>query len=1657
MLGETFHGASTPDGWVFAFQERQAFAVALYKHTTKDDVPDGQCLFLGECDMQRERMALYARPDQADVYVVRRRPAGRPLGVGAVVAQRLGHGVRRGGESSRVLVLDRGIEIVGDAPATSPVPGVVGEVRLHAWFERDASFEQNSLVSVRRELVVRAGAASASTGSGRLAVDPWQEILEQLADGEVVERLGRLEGAALRLPGLSVPLAPGDAPYVAGPTYSTVNVRARILQSPAEAGDRLTASTRHTSPYSAAEFALAIAGVAEGTEQPRCVLGRDVFYVGSEEAGGQTWHRFEWGHGYTVLLGLDELTVDDQRTSDEQAFPMFHGDRLARADFRVSPDGRTVVNILPEDVEIQTAGKVAQEAAGEHSRIVHRVMVKVDPVRRQVTIRRVYVTRKATSDRGDSSESRPIAALLDDTSVERVLTLVARQSRSLDLSALEILARFDHESYKSSRGKIRLFSHVGCRFVASTDRTTAGVHTDERLFMVAGDIGRTSNDTFVDFRLPDEVLADPDEPPLTVRVRRREFSRREYLLPQLFDEGRKSYYSGKAVKLVHVRYDERTKRWFGDLTSAPARPGKSLVSAVTHGGGRLFATLADDGGKTVEVRPGINYYLPRVDGPREAREAGRGALVRLAVHDGRLRLDLAAWPDRAYVEAQGRPAIVLPKGRLWTTPGRAGDEGMWTVAGLPAISTTAPADHGRALLYSQHPKIALLTIENGRTRVGPPGDVPIRAAFLDTAGDQAKAVTVAPIRGQVPGGSSRRPGPASFQIPWAFLSFADTDREGVRRACQQTWRYHDTVTWYWSTEPRKGAPQDIDDRTVENEPVFFDEASGLWTLRYRPDRMRSFGLPATAVTERCLDRGVTLPADWYTVAGPAVEPDGRHARGIWVELGPGRVVELTGPLLVGTNGARLDKLLWNVFGPGDRVELDYVRGDIAEPRHLRLLSWSPGPRSALLPANPPAGKPGSPGRAILPVGRVDQRRGGLQLGAGEYTLTYPIGEATPRLREGQNVWLDDANSVVVYDGRPLAQDDTALLGVAGDGSLRLLGLPWLQVMFPSDVGGDWLLGLLAGGGGAEALTSLGGVLPITVDGMEGETVTVSRRRQPSSRWAAGRLLMCAAVGVLGQDLIVRSGGAYHRVAATTVVPGAPPVIAVLAARKLAEQRQLVWLHIEVRDEQDPRGRRPRVPVARIPDIAKPAPYEDEFEAQLVDVLGDEDQPQGVLLRATHDQGFRWMPVVEASWLDRPTAAELRDYLPTADGLVRVRQAASDGTVSAVRTRALIRFRRALSLGSEMRVEPVAGTGVDTRAGHRVIARIQPEGVLIRLTGGRVELTTAEPILAEVSSLDGDGIGAVLAGGRTHPVDLPSRLATGTALSALAENDRIVANYLTWSREGLTRVDDADGLAYVSGAAQAEERLIRLAERVLHRHGESDFGLAGPQVRRTLGTWLSFQGDAAFNLRQDLELELAPALTACLVMAELGGTDSLLARGAVLLTQQIGRRAVHSLHVEPIVRHWLPTARWQSHPGAPSLTARLADLTLPAEMDQGQLRAARWFGHGVLGRIDDGGAPHSLAPVARAVLAAVGDLEPGLDLAAGAPLLSTLARLGRALLAPDGDPVAQPSLIPGQIGDLRGVLSSVLEMPLVLLPVRDNQPMVQRRLAAEVRSALGGPA
>ncbi|WP_239336585.1 hypothetical protein [Frankia sp. CiP3] len=1646
MLGETFHGASTPDGWVFAFQERQAFAVALYNHTTKDDVPDGQCLFLGECDMQRERVALYARPDQADVYVVRRRPAGRPLGVGATVAQRLGHGVRRGGESSRVLVLDRGIEIVGDTPATSPVPGVVGEVRLHAWFERDG------LVSVRRELVVRAGAASASTGSGRHAVDPWQEILEQLADGEVVERLGRLENAQLRLPGLSVPLAPDDAPYVAGPTYSTVNVRARIQQAPAGAGEGLTASTRHASPYSAAEFALAIAGVAEGTEQPRCVLGRDVFYVGSEEAGGQTWHRFEWGHGYTVLLGPDELTVGDHRTSDEQAFPMFHGDRLARADFRVSPDGRTVMNILPEDVEIQTAGKVALEA-GERSRIVHRVMVKVDTERRRVTIRRVYVSRMATSDRGDSSESRPIAALLDDASVERVLTIVARQTRSLDLSALEILARFDHESYQSSRGRTRLFSHVGCRFVASTDRTTTGVGAGERLFMVAGDIGRTSNDTFVDFRLPDEVLADPDEPPLTVRVLRREFSWREYLLPQLFDEGRKSYYSGKAVKLVRVRYDKRTRRWSGDLTSAPARPGKSLVSAVTHTGGRLFATLGDDGGKTVEVRPGINYYLPRVDGPRAAQEAGRGALVRLAVRDGQLRLDLAAWPDRTYVDAQGRPAIVLPKGRLWTTPGLAGGEGMWTVAGLPAISTTASADHGRVLLYSRHPKIALLTAENGRTRVGPPSDVPIRAAFLDTAGDEAKAVTVAPIRGQVPGGSSGRPGPASFQIPWAFLSFADTDREDVRRACQQTWRYHDTVTWHWSGEPHKGAPQDIDDRTVENEPVFFDEASGLWTLRYRLDRIRSFGLPATAITERRLDRGVTPHADSYTVAGPAVEPDGRHAHGIWVELGPGRVAELGGPLLVGTNGARLDDLSWNAFGPGDRVELGYVLGDVAEPRRLRLLSWSPGPRSALLPANPPAGKPGGVGRAILPVDRVDRRCGGLRLGAGEYTLTYPIGEAMPRLREGQNVWLDDANSVVVYDGRPLVQDNTALLGVAGDGSLRLLGLPWLKVEFPSDAGGDWLLGLLAGGGGAEALTSLGGVIPVTIDGMEGETVTVSRRRQPSSRWAVGRLLMCAAVGVLGQDLIVRSGGAYHRVAATTVVPGAPPAVTVLAARKLAERRQFVWLHIETRDEQDARGRRARVPVARIPDVPKPAPYEDEFEAQLIDVLGDEDQPKGVLLRAMHDQGFRWMPVVEASWVDRPTVAELRDCLPTAGGLVRVRQAASDGTVSAVRTRALIRFRRALRLGSEMRVEPVTGTGVDTGAGHRVVARIQPEGVLIRLTGVRAELTTAEPILAEVSSLDGDGIGAVLAGSRTHPVDLPFRLASGTALSALAENDRIVANYRTWSRVGLTRVDDADELADVSSPAQVEERLIRLAERVLYRHGEPDFGLAGPQVRRTLSTWLSLQGDAAFNLRPGLELELAPALTACLVMAELGGTDSLLARGAVLFTQQIGRRAVRSLHVEPIVRHWLPTARRQSPPGAPALTARLADLTLPAEMDQGQLRAARWFGHGVLGRVDDGGAPHPLAPVARAVLAAVGDLEPGLDLAAGAPLLSTLARLGRALLAPDGDPVAQLSLIPGQIGDLRGVLSSVLEMPLVLLPLRDNLPMVQRRLATEVRSAL----
>ena len=193
-----------------------------------------------------------------------------------------------------------------------------------------------------------------------------------------------------------------------------------------------------------------------------------------------------------------------------------------------------------------------------------------------------------------------------------------------------------------------------------------------------------------------------------------------------------------------------------------------------------------------------------------------------------------------------------------------------------------------------------------------------------------------------------------------------------------------------------------------------------------------------------------------------------------------------------------------------------------------------------------------------------------------------------------------------------------------------------------------------------------------------------------------------------------------------------------------------------------------------------------------------------------------------------------------------------------------------------------------------------------------------------------------------------------------------------------------------------------------------------------------------------EYDLAPLLAACLVAAELGEADARQAGFAVLLAHQIGRRAIRSLHVEPLVSQWI--CRPERH-GASGPWKQIRRFDLASEMTPEWLATVVQRCEAILARPVVHGSEDVRASVAHGLLVAAGARArpERFDLRASwqpdAPLLAELAALGRALTPPGGRTLAQPALLPAQLQTLGRVTQQVVgrALPLVLLPPLGGPP------------------
>ncbi|WP_333774497.1 hypothetical protein [Streptomyces sp. IBSBF 3136] len=1512
-------------------------------------------------------------------------------------------------------------------------------------YEDDQTTQASRLVDVERHFVlspVTRTEPRPTPPSRDTAADArveWERILaagtltgQRTPDGNVLLP----SGAAPNDSGTYLPwLVAADEPatMVAGRINPYPVDRVRCAFVPSGRGYR--ASHLRVPPVNAAEFMAEVLPQARpdgrrfkirATRQ----TSRRPYYVGVDETPHGPVHRFEFGYGWFLDIPAPGLTVGGN-VVDPAGLTLFHGDRIDAVSFGRDTTGRIAggitMDIALADITKGIESHVRREA---DDRVVHLLDVDLDHVRNQVAVHRVHTgNRRLEPGREDFHDREErLSAYLDPEDAKRLLAAHAPSSGR----RRQILGRMATEP----QGRPRLKPRFTLVLPYATDDGRQGLREGDSLYLSARLISESVNDIFLGFELLGtaglpETTQDHDHEyrALSVVVGRRDFSHRENCLRRAAEAGA-DVYKDNAKMLVRLEklYDDGANRWRGSTKSPRPRPLPLLRSYLDITGADCFGVMAANG-RSVELRPGVLFPTEDIRG---AADIVPGSVVRLR-RDGAdgVCATTAIPADATFLSDRPRPVVVFPKDDLRNRNAFAMTNypHHFTVAGLPNLTAGAAQSLAQGILRGAHPKVVGALTDNGRRR-NSAHLVPLRtgamaARLVLPADDEVVAVGPALLR-FVPVGTEDAPNP---DIAWAQISFMDGTACEIARACRaRYWRYHDSRTWQWRPGRDRPASLRLPERArADAEPVFFSSVRGRWTLRHEFADLRRFGFPATQLVEE-----VRPEEDGQRTVWAVARAD---SSSVWLEAAPGRVVEVRSELVRSADGNSLADLDWSLFSPGDLV-YGRVEGGVNECGHIVLESWHAGVRGAF----------GSPltRRMLLPVAFADEVQGALHLGEGSSSLPYPADTAVITTHPtGSAVWLDRENTLTALQDSPVASGDVVLLSPAPGGGLRVLGLPQARVLIAgsgdrSDWPGlEWLRRILTsaqqGGGMPTGLAAL----PVTVVHAEGDgraqVLTVSRSGQPRGFAPNGSVLV-RPVADLGEGFVaVRSGSALFRVAMTAVLPGLPRTAATAAAAAFVADGGMVQLR------WDPELR--SLSGARADDPASIAEFGETTVRPWFSVDRADGRCLGVVCHDTQAHRLCWLPAGEAAWTADVDGAVLLGHLSRRRvDVVRT----GLNTVSLVAHPVIARSHDRLTAGQRVRITVVEQHPAD-RPRHSLVA-VEPAGVLASYKpADGASPAPGDSLQAEVSrAAHVDGlrtVSLVEPGSRLTVLDVPEWLA-GTLhrlyMPDVAYGARQPLADLIPQRFHDYHESFELGL---QGMSAAPDSSVDPALRVLHALGraESDRD-SSPRDKAdaaaAVAAWLSSEAGEAVVRQQAQEVDLAPLLAVCRLGGLLGRAAGGLPAGwQAYLLGRLGDRAVSSLHTEALVTQWL--VRAERHTEAADPWPRLRTVELKAALTSREVSAVLDFGTSVTGRPAAGLPESDAAPVARALLAAVGALPSAESLRADSPIFSALADLGAAMRPARTEPTpAWP--VPGLLRATRRPFKQLMStrgvpLPLTLLP------------------------
>ncbi|HEX6911022.1 MAG TPA: hypothetical protein VF142_11540, partial [Longimicrobium sp.] len=1216
-------------------------------------------------------------------------------------------------------------------------------------------------------------------------IDPQDLDAKVIDGGRFVEILKPL----LRVPNGQggwtprVAVAPGDGPYVLTGRYRERDARVRLVRF---ASQEVRASFRAVPPLSLAQMRTELDAAWNSPHTPDSPL----FYDGPESPGDPgSAQRFEWGYGRVALIPVNDLFFNDEPFLVARKLLLFHGDEIGEVTFRSPPPPADAPAAEGEALSINQVTIRYSHARSlflqrKKHRVVHVLKVseaqqgsprQEDPAVREATggsgnepplrVREVVGLNVSSAD-DPSQEYRVPHARLDEEGTRRARARLARSAAApeggRDTASVTLLGRLDEKAFENSVGRDLLFRYTPMRV---GDEGEAGLQGGETVLVQADEIEPRINDTVLRLRPVDGL--DPEDigrDCADLWLTRRRFSVREYLLRDLRElNGRRALYES----LLMVRLDRDQGRTTASLRTVPPRDVSVLRALVARGEDLAAISRSDAGGVVLELRPGVLVRLGEDELRERPAELQAGAVVQVrTAPDQRFELAPAVFNETRYVPAGTRPVVVLPLNPLLrreaADPEQVRSRTYWrrklfSIGSLPSIvampgtydpATGVWADTGPqdfvALMRTAHPKIALLGIDSdGVPRVASsPGHAWVGALRI---AERPPRPRYAPLgeagteRGELP-------------LDWQALSYADDTAAALAERVEQgAWTYHDSHSACW-TQAGEVKQAELGSHTGASGPLFFQrDEQGRLRLRFSADHLRHFGLPSAELA-RHLSRA-ELQRGRFAVAAPS------EGRGLWIEIAPGRVVELSHALLATRTASRephsLESMWWDAFAPGDWVTLSLASREPLRLDRFVLEGWEPGPRGAfgLVPC-------------FLPVAARDAERGGVRLGAGDFQLTVPtiLGETEPEVV----ALLPDNRVVAIPEGRLPRRGEVILLGVRPDGSPAVLGFPGFTPVAhrqPEGWGDDPLRGdLLIDARPSEQrerlarfIAAAGGVLPVTVDGVYQERILFFTRQLQAagSRIPPGAVVLARLTGVLSErerTVLLRCGGGLLRCRMDTVVPGLPWACFAAAAEELRARRVPLWVRA------DEEGR-------LLPGLQD----EERAEFRVVQEFalpGSERREAGLICRSERTGALRWLPEREIAWT-RLAADELSRGVPPAPQLFSVHLRDTDdanGPLSLIGTSTARREFAVLAVGREPGVTVISRREDSAEGPARFLVRSSASGVALDYAAeDGPPLAAGHALVAEVAYKRGGSrplVSVTPAGSRMRRLDVPTWLTSG---------------------------------------------------------------------------------------------------------------------------------------------------------------------------------------------------------------------------------------------------------------------------------------------------------